>query len=141
MSTAISRWMMAAATILLIAAACGGSGPAAQYEAHDIEEQRLYVADSRNGQIRLFDTRNGLVPIKLAVLPDRRTVQALRLDARGDRLWVLGAEAVYGYDPRALTLLETRRLPTNTGASRALDLDPDGAPVLVSAGRRFRVVA
>lgn len=141
MSRAISRRISAAAAVLLVATGCGGTGPAAQFEVYDVEGQRLYVADSRNGQIRAFDMRNGPVPIKLAVLPDRRAVQAMRLDERGERLWVLGAEAVYGYDPRGLTLRETRRLPTNTGASRALELDPDGAPVLVSAGRRFRVVA
>jgi hypothetical protein len=124
--------------LLLLAAGCDVK-PATQHEA--VADHTLFVADSRNGQVRVFDLRNGPVMRAMLIAPARRTVLGLRLDAAGERLWVLGNDALYAYDARSLVLQRQLALPTNTAAARALDLLEDGTPLLVSAGRRYPIRA
>lgn len=125
---------------LALAAGCGGSpGAGGQREivwtGHDV----LFLADARNGQVRVFDLRNGPVPRASVVAQGRRSVQDMELDPGRGILWVLGDDALYRYDAYSLALQGRQALPTNTGPLRALELDRDGVPVLLVAGLRIRL--
>lgn len=125
---------------LALAVGCGGSpGGGGQREIVWAGHAVLFLADARNGQVRVFDLRNGPVPRTSVVARGRRSVQDMELDAGRGILWVLGDDALYRYDAYSLALQGRRTLPTNTGPLRALELDGDGVPVLVAAGLRIRL--
>lgn len=116
--------------------ACGG--PAGQRVVEWPESDRLFLADARNGTVRVFDTRNGPVPYGQLMARERRSVRDMRLDADAAELWVLGDDALYRYDGRMLTLLERRDLPAAVDAWETLEL-ADAAVFLVSATQRLRL--
>ena len=135
------RMLLSVAAVLVLATGCGGSNSRGQREVAWQEQQLLFLADGRNGFVRVFDLRNGPVPRANLSVPGRRSVADMKLDAGRGELWVLGDDAVYRYDARSFALLERRGLPTNTGPDRALELDGDGVPVLLAAGLRIRLPA
>lgn len=118
--------------LCLLLAACGG--PADQRVVEWREADRLFLADGRNGIVRVFDIRNGPVPYGQLTARERRSVRDMRLDAAAAELWVLGDDALYRYDVRLLALLERRELPA-AGAWETLEL-ADAAVYLVSATQR-----
>lgn len=122
-------------SILLAALpACGG--PPGQRDIHWREADRLYLADARNGLVRVFDTRNGPVPCGQLTAKERRSVRDMQLDERAARLWVLGDDALYLYDARLLMLVERRPLPDGASDWQRLEV-ADAAVTLVSATRRL----
>lgn len=135
------RMLLWATTVLALVAGCGRADSRGQREIAWQEQQLLFLADHRNGFVRVFDLRNGPVPRASLAVPSRRYVADMKLDAGRGELWVLGDDAVYRYDARSFALLERRGLPTNTGPDRTLELDGDGVPVLLAAGLRIRLPA
>lgn len=135
------RMLLWVTTVLALVAGCGRADSRGQREIAWQEQQLLFLADHRNGFVRVFDLRNGPVPRASLAVPSRRYVADMKLDTGRGELWVLGDDAVYRYDARSFALLERRGLPTNTGPDRALELDGDGVPVLLAAGLRIRLPA
>ena len=126
-------WMLC--SLLL---ACGG--PPNQRHVPWPEADRVFLADSRNGLVRVFDTRNGPVPYAQLTARERRSVRDMRLDAAAARLWVLGDDALYVYDAHLLMLVERRDLPGGGEAWQGLEL-ADAAVFLVSPTQRLRLAA
>jgi len=120
-------------------AACGG--PADQRVVEWREADRLFIADGRNGIVRVFDTRNGPVPCGQLHARLRASVRDMQLDAAAGQLWVLGDDALYRYDAWLLTLVDRRALPADETWQR-LEAAEAAAVTLVSAGsRRWRLSA
>lgn len=127
--------------LCLLLAACGG--PADQRVVEWREADRLFLADGRNGIVRVFDIRNGPVPYGQLTARERRSVRDMRLDAAAAELWVLGDDALYRYDVRLLALLERRELPrrrrlgnAGTGRRGGIPRLGDAAPALGLAHRQ-----
>jgi len=116
-------------------------GAAEQHQALWREEQLLFVADGRNGWVRVFDLRNGMTPRAVLMAPPRHAVLDMALDSPRNRLWVLGDDALYAYDAHDLALRQRLALPGNTGPGRRLELAGDGSVHLLDAGMRRTVVA
>lgn len=112
------------------------SGAAEQHRVEWNEERLLFVADDRNGWVRVFDLRSGLTPRDVLTANRRRAVLALALDVERGRLWVLGDDALYAYDAHGLAPRQRLALPANTGPGRRLELAADGTMRLLDAGTR-----
>lgn len=121
--------------IALLAGGCRGGG-AEQHRIEWSEEHLLFVADDRNGWVRVFDLRNGMTPRAVLTAPGRRAVLDLALDARRERLWVLGDDALYVYDACGLVASQRLAVPANTGPGRRLELAMDGSVYLLDVGTR-----
>lgn len=135
------RMFLWAIAVLVLAIGCGPAPDSrAQREVAWVDQHLLFLADGRNGLVRVFDLRNGPVLRASLSAGGRRSVADMKLDPDRARLWVLGDDALYRYDARSLVLLDRRLLPTNTGPDRALELDGDGVPVLLGAGLRIRLL-
>ncbi|CAG0966786.1 hypothetical protein RHDC4_01026 [Rhodocyclaceae bacterium] len=136
------RMFLSAVTIMVLVMGCGrGPESRGQREIAWADQHLLFLADGRNGQVRVFDLRNGPVPRASLSASGRRSVADMELDPARAQHWVLGDDALYRYDARRFVLLDRRALPTNTGPERALELDGDGVPVLLAAGLRIRLLA
>ena len=120
----------------LLLVAC--DGPSSQRFIEWREADRLFLADARNGLVRVFDTRNGPVPYGQLTARERRSVRDMQLDESAAHLWVLGDDAVYVYDARMLMLLERRALPGGPRDWQGLEV-VEAAVYLVSATRRVRL--
>lgn len=118
--------------------ACGG--PPGQRVVEWPESDRLFLADARNGMVRVFDTRNGPVPYGQLLARERHAVRDMQLDPERARLWVLGDDAVYLYDARLLMLVERQALPPENEDWQGLEVAGAGV-TLVSATRRTTFLA
>jgi hypothetical protein len=119
--------MRATLIALFLVAACGdGRGtPPRQVAALWPEGHRLYIADSRQGVVHVFATHDAPHAVGEARAPSRHAVFDLELDAAQGRLWVLGNDALYLYDPASLMLRRRYPITGITAASR-LALDAEG---------------
>lgn len=136
----VGFWWVVLGGALAVLGGCR-SGAAEQHQARWPEEQLLFVADDRNGWVRVFDLRNGMTPRAVLTATGRRVVRDMALDTRRDRLWVLGDDALYAYDARGQALRQRWAVSSNTGPGRRLALAEDGAVYLLDAGTRRTVLA
>ena len=119
--------------LCLLLAACGG--PADQRVIEWREADRLFLADARNGIVRVFDTRNGPVPCAQLNARERHAVRDMQLDLPRARLWVLGDDALYLYDARLLMLIGRHELAPEDGGRLEIEVAAAGV-TLVSAKHR-----
>lgn len=125
------------ATLLLALAACRPAGDAAigkRVEVEWKERQLLFVGDARSGNARIFHMRAAPLLIGEMRAPDRTAVRDLRIDRERQRVWILGEAAVYVHDARSWSLV--RRIAAPAAAAERLDLDADGAPLLLGGDGR-----
>lgn len=107
----------ALATFALLAACQPqGAAPAGAHpQAFDVSRRVLFLANTPDGAVHVLNLRNTIGELAVLRAPERRAVQDLRLDASGNRLWVLGNDAVYCYDAHNLRLIERSALAARTG--------------------------
>ena len=102
----ISQWVLLAASILLVACQPAYQQVSTQQIVEWPEQNLLFIADGRTGQVRSFFLGSGapvLVAQTRGVL--RTSVRDLQLDERHGKLWVLGDDGVYEHEARGLELV------------------------------------
>lgn len=130
MEKAVSKLLSLLCLFLL---ACGG--PSGQRVVEWPASDRLFLADTRNGIVRVFDTRNGPVPYGQLNARERHAVRDMQLDPARARLWVLGDDALYLYDAHLLMLVERHELRPESEDWQGLEVAAAGV-TLVSAKHR-----
>lgn len=100
-------WALLGAGMWLAACAPDGVGEqeARQFTVECPQEQRLFVADTRNGIVQAIAWRDRPVLLAQLHLPGGASVNALAADASCQRLWVRGGEGAYVYDVKTLDLV------------------------------------
>lgn len=123
---------------LSLLAACGmerGPGPG-ESRAQWAEAGLLYLADQRNGQVRVFRLRGDLpVWLETLALPQRRSIRGLDLDAAGERLWVLDVAGLSLYDARSRVLLGHWAAPAGVRLEGLETLATSAVAVAAGGGR------
>lgn len=135
-----TQLFIAAALALLafvaFAARHAPEAPDTRPQAFDASRQLLFVAHANDGSVRALNLRNTIGEIGMLREPTRHLVHELKLDTSGRRLWVLGDDAVYGYDALSLRLVSRTPLPIGH-AQRFAQVGANGfsltAPVLSAA--------
>lgn len=140
---------IAAAALLLGAGiGAGGAGTAETMPGMSRAEWReaglLYLADQRNGQVRVFRLRGDLpVPVATLAPGPRRSIRALGLDGAAERLWVLDVAGLSLYDARSQVLLGHWPAPAGVAFQSLLEGTSPSRPlaVLAADGAEYRLGA
>lgn len=123
-----------AATLTFAFTACQPADPAhigKRVEAKWVDRQLLFVADSRQGSVRVFHMRASPLQVAEIRAPGRNGVRDIALDTAAGRIWVLGEGAVYLHDARSFSLV--RRIPGVGSEVTRIALEASGAPLLIGA--------
>jgi hypothetical protein len=89
----------------------GGVSAPQQFTVACPQQQRLFIADTRNGTVQALGWRNGPVPLAQLRAPGRDGVEALAADVGCRRLWVRGGGRLYAYDAATLGLVAEQAAP------------------------------
>jgi hypothetical protein len=108
---AASAWLAACAPV------DGSVRAPHQFTVECPQQQRLFIADSRNGTVQALAWREGPVPLAQLQAPGRDGVEALAADVGCRRLWVRGGGRLYAYDTATLELVAEQGLSAPSAAS------------------------
>jgi hypothetical protein len=81
------------------------------------QQQRLFIADTRNGTVQVLAWRDGPVPLAQLRAPHRDGVEALAADVSCRRLWVRGGGRLYAYDAATLDLVAEQGVSASSAAT------------------------
>jgi len=144
---------LAIAAVLLLGAGIGVGGADAMdtrdaapgmSRAEWREAGLLYLADQRNGQVRVFRLRGDLpVPVATLAPGPRRSIRALGLEGAKERLWVLDVAGLSLYDARRQVLLGHWPAPAGVAFHSLVEGPSPSQPlaVLATDGAEYRLGA
>ena len=133
----VCQYLLLALCMPLLVACQAADQTMAKQRVVDWAEQNLvFIADSRIGQVRSFFLGNGApVPFAQTQGTRRKSVRDLQLDLRRAQLWVLGDDGVSVYAARGLVLQQ--KIDLGTEKVSALSIAADYVLLFAESGEQI----